>query len=112
MTYPIEMISCNCLWCKEPFQARKADVKRGWGKFCSKTCKAKNQSSPGGRNRLKQSVQQAQKHLRSPVTTKPSKVADLARDDSFSEYDQLCAAEDSQQRALLAPVVTTRHAYR
>ena len=27
--------------CGKKFEARKADVKRGWGKFCSKSCKAR-----------------------------------------------------------------------
>ena len=34
-------VSCKC--CGEKFLARVADRKRGWGKFCSKSCKAKNQ---------------------------------------------------------------------
>lgn len=38
-------ITVNCAWCKNPFQARSADIKRGWGKFCSKSCKACNQES-------------------------------------------------------------------
>lgn len=28
--------------CGEKFEAREADIKRGWGKFCSKSCKAKD----------------------------------------------------------------------
>lgn len=37
------MTNVICKWCKSPFQARTADVKRGWGKFCSKSCKASEQ---------------------------------------------------------------------
>lgn len=33
----------NCLQCKDPFRARVSDRKRGWGKFCSKSCKAVRQ---------------------------------------------------------------------
>lgn len=33
----------TCQWCKAPFTARVADVKRGWAKFCSKSCKASEQ---------------------------------------------------------------------
>lgn len=33
----------NCQWCGKPFKARAADVKRGWAKFCSKSCKASEQ---------------------------------------------------------------------
>ena len=34
--------------CGKQFQARTADVKRGWGKFCSKSCKAKEQEKRTG----------------------------------------------------------------
>ena len=37
---------CNC-----DFQARIADRKRGWGKFCSKSCKAKEQEHRTGQYR-------------------------------------------------------------
>lgn len=30
---------------RKVFQARTADVKRGWGKFCCKSCKAQEQES-------------------------------------------------------------------
>lgn len=39
-------VVCKC--CKTNFQARTADVKRGWGKFCSKSCKAKTQEKRTG----------------------------------------------------------------
>ena len=35
--------SVNCKCCGVKFEARVADVKRGWGKYCSKSCKAKRQ---------------------------------------------------------------------
>ena len=38
-----KMVEVSCKWCKTPFMARKADVNRGWGKFCSKSCKANEQ---------------------------------------------------------------------
>ena len=31
--------------CRAKFQARSADVKRGWARFCSKSCKASEQES-------------------------------------------------------------------
>ena len=34
--------------CGKAFQARQADVKRGWAKFCSKSCKAKEQTRRTG----------------------------------------------------------------
>jgi hypothetical protein len=111
MPYPTpEMVSCECLWCKNPFQARKADVNRGWGKFCSKKCKAINQVSPGGRGRLKQAVKNPnpQKSSKSHLGPTSAPKSDLPRDESFSDYDLLCAAEDAQKTAGKA----IRHAYR
>lgn len=35
-------------WGKQPFVARVADRKRGWGKFCSKSCKAIKQEARTG----------------------------------------------------------------
>lgn len=108
------MVTCRCLWCKEAFQARKADVERGWGKFCSKKCKAINQSSPGGCGRVKQAGQRQQKLVKSPVVAKAAPKDDLPRDHSFSDYDLMCAAEDAQETPAATPrqVTTTRHAYR
>jgi len=45
-----KMVSRKCAWCRDPFQAREADVKRGWGLFCSKSCKAKKQEKRTGQN--------------------------------------------------------------
>lgn len=39
-----------CKNCQTPFIARLADVKRGWAKFCSKSCKAKEQERRTGQN--------------------------------------------------------------
>lgn len=41
----------HCDWCKEPFTARTADVKRGWARFCSKSCKATQQESRNASHR-------------------------------------------------------------
>lgn len=38
------MIEVNCNWCNCRFKAKEADRKRGWAKFCSKSCKAKEQT--------------------------------------------------------------------
>lgn len=35
-----KMVIVKCR-CGETFQARAADRKRGWGRYCSKSCKAK-----------------------------------------------------------------------
>ena len=42
------MVKVECLNCKVPFLARLADRKRGWGKFCSKSCKAERQEKKHG----------------------------------------------------------------
>lgn len=42
------MIEVKCISCKKPFMARTADRKRGWGKFCSKSCKAVKQEQKTG----------------------------------------------------------------
>lgn len=38
----------TCKNCGAPFVARVADVKRGWAKFCSKSCKAVKQEKRTG----------------------------------------------------------------
>lgn len=38
----------KCLRCKEPFVARLADRKRGWARYCSKSCKAIRQTQVTG----------------------------------------------------------------
>ena len=42
----MQTTTCKC--CKSKFEARVADIKRGWGKYCSKSCKAKKQESNTG----------------------------------------------------------------
>lgn len=37
-------VEVKCARCKAPFVARVADRNRGWGKFCSKSCKAIKQT--------------------------------------------------------------------
>lgn len=36
-------VEANCDHCGIVFHPRAADRKRGWGRFCSKRCKAKHQ---------------------------------------------------------------------
>lgn len=47
---PPKMVDRKCAWCRKPFQARAADVKRGWGLFCSKSCKASKQEKRTGQH--------------------------------------------------------------
>lgn len=42
-------IVVKCARCGDPFMARVADRKRGWGRFCSKSCKAIRQTQVTGR---------------------------------------------------------------
>ena len=42
-------VKCKC--CKSEFEARVADRKRGWGKYCSKSCKAKKQEQRTGQHK-------------------------------------------------------------
>lgn len=42
-------VTVNCQRCQQPFTARVADRKRGWGLFCSKSCKAIRQTQQTGR---------------------------------------------------------------
>ncbi|GEM_PF-3532821 len=45
------MTDRKCQCCGVSFRARTADVKRGWAKFCSKSCKAKKQEKRTGQFR-------------------------------------------------------------
>lgn len=42
---------CENTSCRGLFTAREADVKRGWAKYCSKSCKAQVQEKRSGANR-------------------------------------------------------------
>jgi hypothetical protein len=41
-------VTVKCKRCGDPFRARVADRKRGWGLFCSKSCKAIRQTQQTG----------------------------------------------------------------
>lgn len=45
------MTERKCKNCQTSFMARTADVNRGWAKFCSKSCKAKEQERRTGQHR-------------------------------------------------------------
>lgn len=79
------MVPRKCLWCKKPFEARKVDVKRGWGNYCTKSCKANYQRAHGGRGPTQKLK-----------TNKADVILDkaLERDESFVEYDRICEQED------------------
>lgn len=41
-------VTVNCEVCKVPFEARIADRKRGWARYCSKSCAAKKNNRKTG----------------------------------------------------------------
>jgi hypothetical protein len=41
-------VTKKCKYCGDAMTVRAADVARGWGKFCSKSCKAKKQEARTG----------------------------------------------------------------
>lgn len=47
----VSMTDVKCMCCGKLFQARTVDIKRGWGKFCSKSCKAKEQEKRTGQHK-------------------------------------------------------------
>ena len=42
------MVTVHCEYCEKEFEARTADRKRGWGRFCTKRCKASEQEKRTG----------------------------------------------------------------
>lgn len=46
-----KMVERKCKCCRSTFWARAADVKRGWGLYCSKSCKAIKQEAQTGQYR-------------------------------------------------------------
>lgn len=43
-----KVVEKKCSYCGDVFYPKEADVKRGWGKFCSKSCKASQQTKDTG----------------------------------------------------------------
>ncbi|MCY1219504.1 hypothetical protein D9M72_314820 [compost metagenome] len=48
----------KCACCGDPFTARTADRKRGWARFCSKSCKAMKQEQRTGQHKAHQERQE------------------------------------------------------
>lgn len=69
------MVDRKCKCCKATFAARAADVKRGWGLYCSKRCKAVVQERKNGQHA-------AYKNGRGVSNLHPERLADYA-----DEYD-------------------------
>ena len=48
MSKTLEVV-CDWRGCRTKFTVRAVDRARGWGRFCSKSCKAKHQSGKSNR---------------------------------------------------------------
>ncbi len=44
----MKMVDKKCEHCGDAIRVRQADINRGWGKFCGKSCKAKRQEQKTG----------------------------------------------------------------
>jgi len=44
------MVITKCIQCGSPKSVRQVDLNRGWGKFCSKSCKAVDQERKTGQH--------------------------------------------------------------
>lgn len=69
------MVQVKCKCCKQLFMARVADRKRGWGRYCSKSCKAIKQEARTGQNA---SYQQRTFERESDEINRPLSQAEMA----------------------------------
>lgn len=76
-----------CLCCKQPFIARTADRKRGWARFCSKSCKARRQEALTGQHTAYQDRQRDNEGI--PESRRGAKEWDDHNDimDGLSDWD-------------------------
>ena len=72
-------VEVNCQRCGDLFTARVADRRRGWGKFCSKSCKAIRQTYGKGAFKPDRSQER-----------KPDLLALIERKDRLISCDQDC----------------------
>lgn len=50
MVAAVSLVTVCCEWCRKTIKVRAADRRRGWGRFCSKRCKAMEQEKRTGQN--------------------------------------------------------------
>ena len=74
----------KCENCKKEIHVRAADVRRGWGRFCSKSCKAIAQERRTG---------QMQKYLRRKERRR-IRAEYRAMEEYFHPLDPYCTGED------------------
>lgn len=79
----------NCKWCSKGFNARQADLNRGWGTFCSKSCKAKKQESKTGqyKNYINNPKQQTHESRAMKYFLDMEIMHEIAMDDSEAGWD-------------------------
>ena len=71
-----EMIEKKCQNCNKLISVRMVDHKRGWGKFCSKSCKAKRQERINGQHT-------AFLHGRGVSNLHPERLVDYMTDEEY-----------------------------
>ena len=90
-------VICKC-GCGRSKDVRQADINRGWGKFYSKSCKAKAQSKKCG-GRPKASKEKRFRHLRDAY-----ECGDISNEYFLivleSEYPEFMTTEDEHEIAL------------
>lgn len=57
-------VTCQNKECRKRFEVRVADRQRGWGRFCSKSCKARKQERRTGQHRAYLHRQEREQQLR------------------------------------------------
>ena len=82
-----QVVSRRCLWCQKQFWTLKLEVGRGRGDFDSGKCKAMYDKAHGGRS----PNQKAKQEKADSIIARA-----IAEENSFAEYDRICAEEDSQ----------------
>lgn len=76
----------QCAYCEKFFTARTADRKRGWARFCSKSCKAKQQCA--NKRRSEVSNNRAQTHFTWKKCNCGSKVCKLEYPQEIGSFYQ------------------------
>ena len=85
-------IARKCKSCGAEFEARAADVKRGWGLYCSKSCKAIKQFAKFGFPEWQQDAR-VNKHKNSPTLRRDDRF--VAPQNNYEEDDDYFAEDPS-----------------
>ena len=85
------MVTVKCKQCDKDFEARVADRKRGWAKFCSKSCKAKEQEGRTGQYRsyaARQISKLEGRYIKAEATTAKAVGGGFVYINGFGEWDE------------------------